>query len=72
MDERSIAGLLATLVIAALAAIGVYGFGTGYLVNSPGEYFSSTVGALAVAALVVGTLIVVGARSTTWLENPYW
>ncbi|MGQ3414231.1 hypothetical protein ACT4ML_18535 [Natrinema sp. LN54] len=72
MDERSIAGLLATLVIVALAALGVYGFGSGYLTNTSGEYFASTIGVLAVVVLVVGALTLVGARSKRWLENAYW
>lgn len=72
MDERSIAGLFATLVVVALAVVGLYGFGTSYLIESPGRYLAPTVGALAVAVLVVGTLTVVGGRSKRWLENPYW
>ncbi|QLG50475.1 hypothetical protein [Natrinema halophilum] len=71
MDDRSIAGLLATLVIAALAVLGVYGFSNGYLINSS-DYLTSTVGALVVAILAVGSLIGLGAGSKRWRENPYW
>lgn len=72
MDERTIAGLLATLVIAALAVLGAYGFGTGYLLNSPGEYFAPTIGILVVAVLAVGALIASGIGSRRWRANPYW
>ncbi|WP_226481960.1 hypothetical protein [Natrinema amylolyticum] len=72
MDERSIAGLLATLVIAALAVLGVYGFSTGYLINSPGDFFAPTIGVLAVAVIAVGALIASGVGSKRWRENPYW
>lgn len=72
MDERSIAGLLATLVVAALAVLGVYGFGTGYLIDSPGDFLAPTIGVLAVTVLVVGALIASGVGSRRWRENPYW
>ncbi|AFO58505.1 MULTISPECIES: hypothetical protein [unclassified Natrinema] len=72
MDERSLAGLLATLVIAALAALGVYGFSTGYLLNSPGSLFAPTIGVIAVAVLTVAALIASGVGSKRWRENPYW
>lgn len=72
MDERSLAGLLATLVIAALAVAAVAGFGTGFLTNPSGAYFAPTIGVLAITVLVVGALTVAGARSKRWRENPYW
>ncbi|ELY69773.1 hypothetical protein [Natrinema versiforme] len=72
MDERSIAGLLATLAVAALAVLGAYGFGTGYLIDSPGDFLAPTIGVLAVAALAVGGLIASGVGSRRWRENPYW
>ncbi|SEV96260.1 hypothetical protein [Natrinema salifodinae] len=72
MDDRSIAGLLATLAIVAVAAFGAYGFGTGSLANPSGAYFAPTIASLAIAVVVVGALTVVGARSKRWLENPYW
>ncbi|MFB1064051.1 hypothetical protein [Natrinema sp. H-ect4] len=72
MDERSIAGLLATLVIAALAVLGLVGFGNGYLTNTTGQYFASTIGALVVGVLTVGALIALGVGSRRWRENPYW
>ncbi|MFC6765798.1 hypothetical protein [Natrinema soli] len=72
MDERSIAGLFATLVIAALAVLGLVGFGNGYLTNTTGQHFASTIGALVVAVLAVGALISLGVGSRRWRENPYW
>jgi hypothetical protein len=72
MDERTVAGLLATLVIAILAVLGAYGFGTGYLLNSPGEFFAPTIGVLVVAVLAVGALIASGIGSKGWRANPYW
>ncbi|WP_254529368.1 hypothetical protein [Natrinema gelatinilyticum] len=71
MDDRSIAGLLAIIVIVALAILGVYGFGTGYLIDAS-EYLTSTIGVLVVAILAVGALIALGAGSRRWRENPYW
>ncbi|PCR90522.1 hypothetical protein [Natrinema ejinorense] len=72
MDERTIAGLLAMVVIATLAVLGVYGFGTGYLLNSPGEFLVPTIGVLVVAVLAVGALIASGIGSKRWRANPYW
>ncbi|QCC57648.1 hypothetical protein NP511_03620 [Natrinema thermotolerans] len=72
MDERSIAGLVATAVIAALAVFGLYGFTTGYLLDSPGEYLAPSMGVLAVAAVAVAALIASGVGSGRWRENPYW
>ncbi|WP_226006234.1 hypothetical protein [Natrinema salinisoli] len=72
MDERTIAGLLGTLVIAALAVLGAYGFGTAYLLDSPGAFFAPTIGALVVAVLAVGALIASGIGSKRWRANPYW
>ncbi|QSW98626.1 hypothetical protein [Haloterrigena alkaliphila] len=64
-------GVLAPLLIAGLAVIGIWGFVDGQLGGS-GEYLTSTLGVLAVTLVVVGALIVVGARSKRWLEGPYW
>lgn len=72
MDTRSSTGLLGTLVIATLVALGLFGFLTGYVIDSPGEWLAPTIGSLAVAAAVVGLLIVAGARSRRWRQNPYW
>ncbi len=72
MDERSIAGLVATAVVAALAILGLYGFTTGYLLDSPGEYLAPSMGVLAVAAVAVAALIASGVGSGRWRENPYW
>ncbi|WP_306057782.1 hypothetical protein [Natronococcus wangiae] len=72
MDTRSSTGLLATLAIILLAAIGLLGFLTGYVLESPGERFAPTIGTLVVVVAVVGLLIVVGARSRRWRQNPYW
>jgi hypothetical protein len=72
MDERSLAGLLATLVIAALVVTAVAGFGTGFLTNPSSEYVAPTIGVLAIVVLVVGALTVAGAGSKRWRENPYW
>ncbi|WP_226041421.1 hypothetical protein [Natrinema sp. DC36] len=72
MDERSIAGLFGTLVIAALAVLGIVGFGNGYLTDTTGQYFVPTMGALVVGVIAVGTLIALGVGSRRWRENPYW
>ncbi|MDS0474219.1 hypothetical protein [Natrinema sp. 1APR25-10V2] len=73
MDERTIAGLFATVVIAALAVLGVFGFGSGYLINPPtGVYLVPSIAILVVAVLVVGGLTALGAGSRRWRENPYW
>ncbi|WP_408959071.1 hypothetical protein [Natrinema sp. 74] len=73
MDERTIAGLFATAVIAALAVVGVVGFSNGYLIDPPtGDYLVPTIAILGIAALVVGGLTALGAGSRRWRENPYW
>ncbi len=73
MDERTIAGLFAMVVIAALAVVGVFGFSNGYLINPPtGVYLVPSIAILVVAVLVVGGLTVLGAGSRRWRENPYW
>ncbi|MFC4437380.1 MULTISPECIES: hypothetical protein [Natrialbaceae] len=72
MDTRSSTGLFATLVIVALVALGLFGFLTGYALESPGAWLAPTIGTLAVAVAVVGALIVAGARSRRWRQNPYW
>ncbi|MFA9415393.1 hypothetical protein [Natrinema sp. HArc-T2] len=72
MDNLSIAGLFGTLVIVALAAIGVVGFVDGTLIAASGEYVTATIGVLVVAVVVVGALIALGAGSKRWRANPYW
>lgn len=72
METRTTAGLLGTIVIAVTAALGLYGFTNGYLLESPGELLAPSVGVLAVAVVFVLALSAVGARSGRWLENPYW
>ncbi|SFB95834.1 hypothetical protein SAMN05444422_103238 [Halobiforma haloterrestris] len=74
MNDRtlSITGLVGTLVAVALAALGVYGFLTGYALENPGDLFVPSLGVLAIVAVVVGALVLLGARSRRWRENPYW
>jgi len=72
MGKLSIAGLLGTLIVAALAAIGVFGFVDGTLIASSGEYATATIGVLVVAVVVVGALIALGVGSKRWRANPYW
>ena len=72
MDTRSSTGLLGTLVIATLVALSLFGFLNGYVLGSPGAWLAPTIGSLAVAAAVVGLLVVAGARSRRWRQNPYW
>jgi hypothetical protein len=72
MDKRSSTGLLGTLAIVFLTVLGLWGLLNGYVLESPGEWLAPTVGTLAVTAAVVGLLIVVGARSKRWRQNPYW
>ncbi|ELZ24744.1 hypothetical protein [Natrinema limicola] len=72
MDKLSIAGLLGTLVVAALAAIGVFGFADGTLIAASGEYVTATLGVLVVAVVAVGALIALGVGSKRWRANPYW
>ncbi|AFZ74501.1 hypothetical protein [Natronobacterium gregoryi] len=74
MNDRTvtITGLFGALVVALLAVLGVYGFVTGYLLESPGDLFVPSIGVLAVTIVVVGALILLGARSSQWRQNPYW
>ncbi|MFC6718473.1 hypothetical protein ACFQGT_00725 [Natrialbaceae archaeon GCM10025810] len=74
MDSRTVAGLLGTIVVTVVAALGLYGFTNGYLIESPGDpdLFAPSIGVLAVAVAFVLALSAVGARSSRWLENPYW
>ncbi|ELZ10063.1 hypothetical protein [Natrialba aegyptia] len=74
MTDRSltIEGLLGTGVVGVLAALGVYGFTTGYLLESPGRLFAPSVATLGIVVAVVGTLVLLGARSKRWRQNPYW
>lgn len=64
-------GLLGVLVIAAVAALGIWGFVDGYLLEA-GDYLAPTVGVLVLTVLVVGALIAWGARSKQWRAGPYW
>ena len=64
-------GLLGTLLVAALAVIGVLGFVDGSLIGS-GDYLTQMIGVIVVTALFLGGLIALGARSRRWLEGPYW
>jgi quinol-cytochrome oxidoreductase complex cytochrome b subunit len=72
MDKRSSTGLFGTLTIVFLTVLGIWGLLTGYILESPGEWLVPTIGTLAVTAAVVGLLVVVGARSKRWRQNPYW
>ncbi|WP_049896607.1 hypothetical protein [Natrialba chahannaoensis] len=74
MATRSlmIPGLLGALSVGVLAVLGVYGFVTGYLLESPGALFVPTIATLGLTVVVVGVLVVVGARSKRWRQNPYW
>ncbi|QFU83523.1 hypothetical protein [Natronorubrum aibiense] len=79
MDEQSVTrsipgsvGLLGTLVVVGLVVLGSWSFVDGVVLESAGEYATSTLGVLAVTAVVVGLLIVLGARSKRWREGPYW
>jgi len=72
MDKLSTAGLLGTLVVAALAAIGVVGFADGTLSAASGKYVTATIGILVVVVVVVGALIALGMGSKRWRANPYW
>lgn len=74
MTDRTatIAGLLGSLAVAVLVVLGVYGFVTGYLLESPGDLFAPSIGTLAVTIVVVAALIGLGTRSTGRLRNPYW
>ena len=72
MGKLSTAGLLGTLVVAALAAIGVFGFADGTLSNAAGEYVTATIGVLVVTIVVVGALVALGVGSKRWRANPYW
>ncbi|WP_076608507.1 hypothetical protein [Natronorubrum thiooxidans] len=79
MDEQSgtrsipgSVGLLGTLIVVGLVVLGSWSFVDGVVLESAGEYAASTLGVLAVTAIVVGLLIVLGARSKRWREGPYW
>lgn len=78
MDDQTVTrsipgsvGLLGTLVIVALAVLGVWGFVDGQFLEA-GDYLAPTLGALAVTVFVVAVLVALGARSGRWLEGPYW
>lgn len=73
MDGRSIAGLLGSLVVVALAVGGATTFTRNFLVAvSPGAQVGGTVAMVAVVVAVVGGLSVLGGKSRRWRENPYW
>ncbi|WP_265111392.1 hypothetical protein [Halosolutus halophilus] len=72
MDRQTSSGLLATLTVACLAIVGVWGFVSNYLLGSPGQWLVPTVATLLITAVFVGALAVTGARSKRWRENPYW
>jgi uncharacterized membrane protein len=72
MDTRSSTGLGGTLAITLLVCLGVWGFLSGSVIEASGDLLAATLGSLAVAVVVVAALIVVGARSTRWRQNPYW
>lgn len=61
--QRPIAGL-AVLVVAALAVGGAWG-----LASTLGRPEAATAAFVAAALLIVG---VVGVRSRSWIETPYW
>lgn len=64
-------GLLGALTVVLLAVLGVWSFVDSTLIGS-GDYLAPILGVLAVVVVVVGALVVLGARSREWLANPYW
>ncbi|THE64369.1 hypothetical protein D8Y22_13220 [Salinadaptatus halalkaliphilus] len=74
MDDQTetIIGLIGVVTILAVGTLGVYGFASGYLLESAGTLFVPTIATLAVAAVFVGALVGLGARSKRWRQNPYW
>ncbi|RQG97681.1 hypothetical protein [Natrarchaeobius chitinivorans] len=72
MNDRRLTGLLGVIVVAGVVIVGLYGFASSYLLESAGDLLAPSVGTLAVAAIVVAALIILGARSKRWRENPYW
>ncbi|WP_440765339.1 hypothetical protein [Natronorubrum sp. DTA7] len=78
MDDQTVTrsvprsvGLLGTLTIAALVALGLWGFADSYLIES-GDYLAPTIGVFIATVVFIGALVVLGARSKEWLEGPYW
>ena len=78
MDDQTVTrsiprsvGLLGTLSIAALVALGLWGFADSYLIES-GDYFAPTVAVFVVTVVFIGALVMLGARSKAWLDGPYW
>ncbi|OVE86178.1 hypothetical protein [Natronolimnobius baerhuensis] len=74
MNERTrtVTAFAGVLTVVGLVLIGSYGAVDGYLLESPGELFAPSVGALAVVLLVVGGLTVLGTQAGRQLETSYW
>ena len=73
MNERTLLGLLGTLVVAGTAVVGIWALVTNYgLEPADPALLVPTVGALAVAVGFVLVLSGLGSRSSGGLESAYW
>ncbi|WP_255167294.1 hypothetical protein [Natrononativus amylolyticus] len=72
MIERTLTGVLGTLVIVSMATVGVWALVANYVLESPGALFLPSLATLIVTSVVVFGLFALGARSDRWLQNPYW
>lgn len=73
MDERSILGLIGTLVVVSVAVAGLSAFLRSFVVDTAaGAEVAPTLGVLVVTAVFVAALTVWGAKSDRWRQNPYW
>ena len=73
MEYRKLTGTLGVLSVIGLVVLGAYGFLDSYVVDVPPDaQLGATLATLAVAALFVAALVVVGSRAGGWTETPYW
>lgn len=69
---RTVTGFVGILTVVGLVLIGSYGVVDGYLLESADELLAPSIGALAVAIVVVGGLTILGTQAGRRLETTYW
>ncbi len=75
MNYRTPTAILGILAIALLVVVAIGSFVDSFALEATGtteSLLAPTLGSLALAALVVVGLAVLGSRSRRWLANPYW
>lgn len=73
MNERRLLGLLGTLVIVAITALGLWAFVSNYgLDPTDPAMLAPTLGALGIAVLFVLALSGLGSRAGGGLDSTYW